>query len=853
MSNHHIRRIAHRPAPWVRSMTAAAGLALAFVTTGDALAQPDLPKPAAKAATEATGMPLPDGAIARLGSARFRFDGQPSGPVAFSSDSKLMAIGGMRSVSVFEVATGHQRYRFPTPDGHYPKVIRFLTGDNRLAVGSQDYQKAGQLTTHDLATGKVVATSKFTGTNQIHIGDVSADGARVLVVDWFAKVYLWDVKAAREAWSLEHKEAMFPRSFTADGKRFVLSGSRKVELHDAETGKLVSMFPDPGPRFRDRYYVGMSADGRVALGAEKGDAVAVLAAEGENRARILPSELRAERFFFSPDSRYLVAPSTVGTQVWDLSAADDKGPVTRLAGASGGGFSPDGKMLALADEGSITLSSVGEWKRLPQSADPPSPVLRARFLPDGKRVIGYTRQGWVTWPSAGGTATRLSDDSTIHPEVFADVSANGQLGVDVVFEPAKDQSSYMFAGKCTLRLTDLATGKDRRIQVAESLSTPIQASPDGRHVSAETGAGEFVTWDARTGDVLRRSKRKGSDVFFGAAPTADGKGLAWSVSGMFLDGGRGFDTGPMYSSVTATDHTTGRQWKLDPMPWSIYSGGARFSRDGSKMVLHGHFNSDWKRDSVAVWDMRTGRRLVNWEGESGRLESVSLSADNRSLLAGTSKGQLALVEVATGGKRAGFEHRGQVLSSAFHPDGTKAISSSPDGPVYVWDLLGSAGKWDAAKADAVWADLVSTDAKVAFASVRLLRANPGAAITFLHERVKLPTSPNEEHVSNLLKRLDSTRFADRELAQKELTTVAELIRPRLEAARKTASEEAGRRLDQVLKSLETVSPEHIRQIRACEAVEGIGTSDAVKLLRTWADGPPGARLTIEAKESLSRK
>jgi hypothetical protein len=60
-------------------------------------------------------------------------------------------------------------------------------------------------------------------------------------------------------------------------------------------------------------------------------------------------------------------------------------------------------------------------------------------------------------------------------------------------------------------------------------------------------------------------------------------------------------------------------------------------------------------------------------------------------------------------------------------------------------------------------------------------------------------------------------------------------------------------LDQVFKSLQSVTPEHIRQIRACEVVEGIGTADAIKLLRTWAAGPEGARLTIEAKESLARR
>jgi hypothetical protein len=42
-------------------------------------------------------------------------------------------------------------------------------------------------------------------------------------------------------------------------------------------------------------------------------------------------------------------------------------------------------------------------------------------------------------------------------------------------------------------------------------------------------------------------------------------------------------------------------------------------------------------------------------------------------------------------------------------------------------------------------------------------------------------------------------------------------------------------------------------VRASEVIEGIATADAIKLLRTWAAGPEGARLTIEAKESLARK
>ena len=35
-------------------------------------------------------------------------------------------------------------------------------------------------------------------------------------------------------------------------------------------------------------------------------------------------------------------------------------------------------------------------------------------------------------------------------------------------------------------------------------------------------------------------------------------------------------------------------------------------------------------------------------------------------------------------------------------------------------------------------------------------------------------------------------------------------------------------------------------------LEGIHTPDAVRLLRDWAAGPAGVRITLEAKESLER-
>ena len=138
---------------------AVAGFVISLLLTAVTLAQTEPPKPgtAGKAESartprlDAEGVPLPDGAIARLGSARFRFPSGTGGPIVFSPDGKLLAFRspiiyspdgkqlGPRSggVMVFEVATGRLVHR-PPGSGRPLRVhvLRFLDDGKRIAVGS---------------------------------------------------------------------------------------------------------------------------------------------------------------------------------------------------------------------------------------------------------------------------------------------------------------------------------------------------------------------------------------------------------------------------------------------------------------------------------------------------------------------------------------------------------------------------------------------------------------------------------------------------------------------------------------------------------------------------------------------
>ena len=155
---------------------------------------------------------------------------------------------------------------------------------------------------------------------------------------------------------------------------------------------------------------------------------------------------RFDHLIFSPDSHYLIALGK-STLVWDLTAKEPKGPVAKLPAAITCGFSADGKTLALDNIGCITLWRVGEWKMLPQSADPVSPVNRVKFVADGKKVLGYTHNSWLSWPTTGGP-TRISDVASTDSDDPVDISVDGRVAVEVLPEPGERRGSQ---GKSTLR------------------------------------------------------------------------------------------------------------------------------------------------------------------------------------------------------------------------------------------------------------------------------------------------------------------------------------------------------------------------------------------------------------------
>ena len=243
-------------------------------------------------------------------------------------------------------------------------------------------------------------------------------------------------------------------------------------------------------------------------------------------------------------------------------------------------------------------------------------------------------------------------------------------------------------------------------------------SGDGRRVFAfRSDEREIVAWNAVTGESLPAivpAKLKSDE--WELAVTYDGRHVA------ILPGqGQDIDAGLVIWDVDANRETV--RFKglsnfrgLGPV--------LKFSKDGTRLAAIVNEHKPGTRivesGSVKVWDWQSGRELFSIPRDTF-IATLALSADGRSVAIGGESGSLRLFEVASHQERARFKHRGQIVSIAFHPDGTRMAASSPDAPICVWDLLGKPARWNSSKANEIWDNLKSSDGKSAFASMHQLR------------------------------------------------------------------------------------------------------------------------------------
>jgi hypothetical protein len=205
-------------------------------------------------------------------------------------------------------------------------------------------------------------------------------------------------------------------------------------------------------------------------------------------------------------------------------------------------------------------------------------------------------------------------------------------------------------------------------------------------------------------------------------------------------------------------------------------------------------------------------------------------------------------------------HHSCVFSVTFSPDGLSVASAAGDSTILLWDITGLRpdGRWHVnpltlRQLDACWTALANEDTARAYDAVWALIAAPEQAAPFLQKRLPPVPRPDAKAVARWIADLDSEDFMVRQKAVEELRKFSDAIIPALQQALEDKPAlEIRRRVQQLLDQARDWTAERLRDHRAIQALEHIGSPPAREVLQRLAAGAPDTLRTDEAKAALRR-
>lgn len=472
----------------------------------------------------------------------------------------------------------------------------------------------------------------------------------------------------------QHIYAVF---FTPDGKR-VLSTSTVVQLWDVATGRELCQFGQPG-RSPDEYHTlgALSPDGRAFVTGTIHTLRLWEVATGKLRRQLKAgAEWTNSGLTFSPDGKTVLVSywPTLQLRKWDLTTGKLRDGGGGPALDRSGRFSPDGRLLAWADndwrevrrEGTVVVveTATGKERRRIRT---PSDISSYRFAADGKTLAVGGRDGSLRfWDVTTGKLLRTSLEprrsvfalrcST--PRDFLSVTADGALhewdataarerrqgrlplpaGDFLLTTSARGNSLATVRQDGTLRLWDLTDGKERWKATAALTVRPPPADP------APPPVKPWITMEVE--ELLKPVP----DV--AVALSADGR----FVAGVTDEGTR----------ATVWDATGKKSRTLRGKAVS----GLALSADGRELVLG---VSEEKAPVVCVLDLVTGR-----ETDRAALPAPAPTGDHVSRTS-----TIPLLCLAPNGKTAAVAER---VARRYY--GRKLRFTAVSWQIHLWERIG---------------------------------------------------------------------------------------------------------------------------------------------------------------------
>jgi WD40 repeat protein len=814
-------------------MSALRWTALAFLGLAAALASA-AEKPAGK--VDLYGDPLPEGAVARLGSVRLRACWARC--LTFSLEGKVLAAGRY----LWDAADGRERIRFQghqegpaehvalSPDGG---VLATLDSDERVRLW-------------DARTGKQLrqaeGTFKWTSWTTLHctFTFTFAPDGRTL--------YVGEPGAVRVINTADGKAAALPSPprkglsldlVSPDGTAGLsVAGGGRLVVWELKSGKVLAEVAGP----KDPQLLALSSGGKRLAVAIEEDAPAVVVydlASGKELCRCQGHGTAVGELAFSPDGKALLGGCCgLTVRLWDAETGKERWSCDGGAGIGSWStiaFAPDGKTVAV-------LEGYAIFRLLdPETGKDRVPVVGCLDL---VRALAVAPDGRSVFTGAGDQSLRQWDLATGKEIRVLKGHVSGGFGGIWRVELTPDGKTLAVGESEGVRLWDLSDPERPRDGGPIDDQTWFALSPDGKTLA--TVHRELRRLDLRSGKRIRTAESsEGAELRF----SPDGRTLA-------LGSLRG-------NTVRLCDVRAWRERAVLAGPSSRFEvRDMAFSPDGQLLATP---DAQVVPTDVLVWEVASGKLRRRIETKKSCVNAVAFSPDGRRLAFAESDQDADLWSVSVydlGSGRVIHRFRGHdapVNCLAFTPDGRRLISGSNDTTALVWDMGAVPAsavrveKRTAKELAALWERLAG-DAKKADEAMRELAASPAQAAELLGRSLKPVGKDQSERIARLLGELDSDSFAERERASAALEELGEDAAETLwKALDGKPSLEVRRRAEGLLERLgdRARSPERVRELRGVQVLEWIGGPEARRALETLADGASDAELTRAAKAALA--
>jgi RNA polymerase sigma factor (sigma-70 family) len=862
---------------------------------------------------DAFGDDLPPGAVARLGTTRWRHDDTVAHALFLPDGKTVISAGLDNTIRVWDFPSGKELRHFglqtsklgpfdsqPMVTGPGPSssfrgaLLPFAVSSDGKTVAACFGEMA--IRRWDVATGNELRALTPKQTPKVPAGlsgvlaiAFSPDSTQLASLYTGGKIGVWDIATAKElrvfAGATKLPLAGQPEAALAywahDGRSLVAIGSEvgnakkgpnTIKIWDPATGQEKGIFPNPG----------LAAWKSIAVSA-KGN---VLVAIGEDRSMTLFDIPTSKRIWkvdmkesfdtavvFAPDGAKLYSWDSQTLHEWDAATGKELLPIGRDAARQAPfrsapfrrpaslAVSPDGKTLAIAGE----AFAIEFWDLTAKAplryGGHDAAVVAVSFTPDSKMVLTRSTEKQARrWEAATGK-------DIAGPLVF---SPAFQSYNQITFSPLCNVIAAQKNPKLGLVLADATTGAE----IAHP-APPIQKSttqigpfaPNGkvlarpRIVDKTIDLYDIPDLNLRCSITLLHAKHPFTMIF-----SPDAQTLAASY-------------GP--ESIGIFDTTTGKKHRTITFTAQNAIADGAFSPDGRTLAL------DLNDGTIAVLELATGRqrRLLGQKqtankplrpapkiGVSGGPigpdvdpvyhGSVIFSPSGKLLVQGTKTGELNVWDATSGlaiAELAG--HRGAVLALAIAPDGKTLVSGSADTTALIWDIsplekaLRPAKDVTPSALQAAWAALAAADAGKAIDAIADMTRAPKQALPFLKANLLVPPPVDAKRVEKLIVDFDDPQYIVRESATAELTKIGGQVVPFLgKALTAKPSLETKTRLETLRDQLATMelTREELRGFRAIEVLELIGTPEVRQLLQRLANGPEGTVLQSQAKAALGR-